>query len=161
MISKVQPGWVPHGPYDPRALPDIPPGFFGFNRGWDPRVQPRYVVLPSEQAPPIHHHSHDNRQVHIDSRQIHINHSTVTPELIRDFQSLRDADRQFTVNALSAAANERIHGIESEASQRVSTLVNNMRLAEEGADTMYRQTSLAWEQEASNTVNVARSEVGA
>ena len=60
---------------------------------------------------------------------------------------------------MSEAANVRIHGLEAEASQWITNLVANMRLAEERAEAKYRQTILTWEQEASNTVNTARSEI--
>ena len=114
-----------------------------------------FVRISPEQAAPIHHHAHDNRQVHIDSRQVHINKPTLTPELIQQFQHLREADRQFTIHALSTAANEAIQGIEAEAQLSVNTITNNMRLAEEHAHNFFRQHDAALREEASNTVHIA------
>ena len=167
-IRRVQPSWnpewVPQGPwpqpYDARTYPQYPPGFFGA-QGWDPRMQPMFIRSPPEQAAPIHHHSHDNRQVHIDVRQVHINQPTLKPELIHQIQYHRDEDRQFTVEALSAAANEKLQGLETEAQLNINTLTSNMRLAEERANNAFRQHDAAWREEASNTVHMARSEIEA
>ena len=124
-------------------------------------MQPMFIRIPPEQAAPIHHHSHDNRQVHIDGRQVHINQPTLTPELMQQIQYLRDDDRHFTVEALPAAANEKIQGFETEAHLNINTLTSNMRLAEEHANNSFRQHDAAWREEASNTVHMARSEIEA
>ena len=65
------------------------------------------------------------------------------------------------METLSAAANEKIQGIEAEAQLNVNMITNNMRLAEERAHNAFRQHDAVWRKEASNTVHIARSEIEA
>ena len=51
--------------------------------------------------------------------------------------------------------------VEAEAQINMNSMANNMRLAEERANNEFRQHSAAWQAEASNTVNFARSEIEA
>ena len=154
---------VPHGPWpDPneyRTHPSGPPGFFGYPPGFDLR-QPMFVQFGSDKAAPVHHHAYDNRQVHIDGRQVHIQPG-LTPEIMLQLQHLRESDRRFAYEALSAAAQEKIQGVESEAQLNHNAIMNNMRLAEERAETRFWHHDATLREEASNTVNFAKSEINA
>ena len=111
-INKVQPAWRDRGPPGPRpepgnwTYPSGPPGFLGIPQGFDPR-QPMFVNFGPDMATPTHHHhAYDQRSIHVDSRQVHITPG-LSPEVVFQLQHLREADRMWAYEALSAAAREK------------------------------------------------------